>query len=75
MRRGPADLARRKDVAARLLADDRHQGPFAARRCARVPDPTEFDSMRTSLYNNARMPRVYPLIGGGVAEWLKAAVC
>ena len=75
MCRGPADLVRHEDIGERLLADDWHQGLFAARRCARVPDPTEFDSMRTSLYNNARRPRVYPLNGGGVAEWLKAAVC
>ena len=33
------------------------------------------DSVRTTLYNDPPIYRVYPLIGGGVAEWLKAAVC
>ena len=37
--------------------------------------PRKFDSVSTPLYNGACIPRVYPLIGGGVAEWLKAAVC
>ena len=37
--------------------------------------PQRIDSVRTTLYNGSRIPRVYPLIGGGVAEWLKAAVC
>ena len=39
MCRGPADLVRHEDIGERLLADDWHQGLFAARRCARVPDP------------------------------------
>jgi hypothetical protein len=39
------------------------------------PRPRKFDSVSTRLYNGACIPRVYPLIGGGVAEWLKAAVC
>ena len=39
------------------------------------PGPRRIDSGRTTLYNRPRIPRVYALIGGGVAEWLKAAVC
>ena len=39
------------------------------------PVPRPIDSVRTTLYNGPRILRVYPLIGGGVAEWLKAAVC
>ena len=38
-------------------------------------EPRRIDSMRTTLYNDPPIYRVYPLIGGGVAEWLKAAVC
>jgi hypothetical protein len=37
--------------------------------------PHRIDSVRTTLYNGSCISRVYPLIGGGVAEWLKAAVC
>ena len=40
-----------------------------------VRDDGELTRCEPLFYNGSRIHRVYPLMGGGVAEWLKAAVC
>ena len=68
---GPSTLRRcRQGSAYGLTVDQPSVGPVLP-----PSGSIEIDLVRAGLYNSVCIPRVDPLIGGGVAEWLKAAVC